>query len=545
MSTVKNILFIMTDQLRWDYLSCYGHPHLHTPHIDRLAEKGVRFDKAYVQSPVCGPSRASAYTGRTVFSHGSTWNHVPLPIGEWTLGDYLKPAGMRTAVVGKTHMIADDEGMARLGLNRSTDIGMLISQAGFDPYERDDGLHPTEILQRSGRAVTYNDWLRERGYDSENPWNDYANSAEGSNGELLSGWYLENSNLPARIREEHSETAYMTDRAMQFIESQGDNPWLCHLSYIKPHWPYIAPAPYHDMYNEDSWLPVHRDAREQASANPVYQAFTQMRVSQTFADSAVREKVLPGYMGLVKQIDDHLGRLFEWMERSGHDKNTMIVFTSDHGDYLGDHWMGEKELFHECSVRVPLIIVDPRREADATRGTVCDALVEAIDMVPTFVEAAGLTPAYHRIEGQSLQALLFGEDLDDAQWRDAVFSEIDYACYQSQEILGSDIDKSRGYMLRTRRWKYVHFTGFPPQLFDLDKDPDEFDDLGQHPEYTSTRQELHHRLLERLTARKNRVTATNDDMRGFKHPDLRGGVLIGFKDDAQFKEHKKNMVTQR
>ena len=86
---IKNILFIMADQLRWDYLSCYGHPHLHTPNIDRLAERGVRFDKAFVQSPVCGPSRASFYTGRTVFSHGSTWNRVPLPIGELTLGDYL------------------------------------------------------------------------------------------------------------------------------------------------------------------------------------------------------------------------------------------------------------------------------------------------------------------------------------------------------------------------------------------------------------------------------------------------------------------------
>jgi len=107
MSTVKNILYIMADQLRWDYLSCYGHPHLHTPHIDKLAARGVRFDRAYVQSPVCGPSRASSYTGRTVFSHGSTWNGVPLPVGEWTLGDYLRPAGVTTAVVGKTHMTPD------------------------------------------------------------------------------------------------------------------------------------------------------------------------------------------------------------------------------------------------------------------------------------------------------------------------------------------------------------------------------------------------------------------------------------------------------
>ena len=94
MSKVRNILFIMADQLRWDYLSCYGHPHLKTPHIDSIADKGVLFDSAYVQSPVCGPSRASYYTGRTVFSHGSTWNQVPLPIGELTIGDYMKKSGI-------------------------------------------------------------------------------------------------------------------------------------------------------------------------------------------------------------------------------------------------------------------------------------------------------------------------------------------------------------------------------------------------------------------------------------------------------------------
>merc|ERR1711969_230370 len=176
----------MADQLRWDYLSCYGHPHLHTPHIDRLAARGVRFDRAYVQSPVCGPSRASCYTGRTVFSHGATWNRVPLPVGELTLGDYLRPLGVRTAAVGKTHMVADREGMTRLGLDSTSELGLRIGQPGFDPYERDDGLHPNPLLRRKGGSLAYNDWLRAQGYDGENPWNDYANAAEGPDGEILS-----------------------------------------------------------------------------------------------------------------------------------------------------------------------------------------------------------------------------------------------------------------------------------------------------------------------------------------------------------------------
>ncbi len=112
----KNILFIMFDQLRFDYLSCSGHPSLETPNIDRLAAKGVRFTNAYVQSPVCGASRMSFYTGRYVHSHGAAWNGFPLKVGEMTLGDHLRPLGMDCFLVGKTHMRADAAGMARLGL---------------------------------------------------------------------------------------------------------------------------------------------------------------------------------------------------------------------------------------------------------------------------------------------------------------------------------------------------------------------------------------------------------------------------------------------
>src|SRR5690348_6374091 len=113
--SVKNILFVMADQLRADYLGCYGHPKLKTPHIDSLAARGVRFSRAYVQAPVCGPSRMSFYTGRYMSSHGSTYNGVPLRIGEMTMGDHLRPLGMRVALVGKTHMAADRVGMTRLG----------------------------------------------------------------------------------------------------------------------------------------------------------------------------------------------------------------------------------------------------------------------------------------------------------------------------------------------------------------------------------------------------------------------------------------------
>ena len=166
------------------------------------------------------------------------------------------------------------------------------------------------------------------------------------------------------MKEEHSETAYMTDRAMAFIDEMSDRPWLLHLSFIKPHWPYMAPAPYNAMYGRDSFTAVQRTAAERQNPHPVFAAFQKHEVSLTLSDEAAREVVLAGYMGLVKQIDDHMGRLFRFLESRGRLEDTMIVFTSDHGDYLGDHWMGEKELFHEQAVRIPLIIYDPDPAAD-------------------------------------------------------------------------------------------------------------------------------------------------------------------------------------
>ena len=254
MPRTPNILWIMCDQLRFDYLSCYGHPTLRTPHIDALAARGVRFTRAYVQSPVCGPSRMSFYTGRYMRSHGANWNRFPLRVGEPTLGDHLRELGVRCALVGKTHMAADAEGMARLGIDPASSVGVLVSQCGFEPYERDDGLHPDPSRPRPA----YDEWLRAQGYDAANPWEHWANSAVDPDGGLLNGWLLRHSDKPARIPEALSETPYMTRRAMAFIDkaAREARSWCLHLSYIKPHWPYIAPAPYHAIYGAADVLPA-------------------------------------------------------------------------------------------------------------------------------------------------------------------------------------------------------------------------------------------------------------------------------------------------
>lgn len=533
----KNVLFIMCDQLRFDYLGCAGHARLETPNIDALAARGVRFTRAYVQSPVCGPSRMSFYTGRYMRSHGSNWNNFPLRIGEPTLGQHLKALGVRNVLVGKTHMRADDEGMARLGIPKGSVIGVEAAQCGFEPYERDDGLHPSGPYDPD---PAYDAHLRTRGLDADNPWEDRANSGLSAEGEKQNGWLLVHADKPANLPEEESETPYMTGRAMDFIrEAKEDGrPWCLHLSYIKPHWPYIAPAPYHDLYGEEDVQPAIRSEDERRDPHPVYRAFMDMRVSRNFSRDEVRRRVVPAYMGLIKQIDDQLGRLFAFLDDEGLTETTMIVFTSDHGDYMGDHWLGEKDLFHEVSVKVPMIVVDPSSEADATRGTACEALVEAIDLAPTFVEFFGGTPPRHVLEGRSLLPWLRGETPET--WREAAISEYDYSMLEVRSSLGRKAGECRLFMVFDGRFKYIHAPGFRPMLFDLEHDAEELRDLGADPAYETERDRLKEMLLTWALRDHNRITMPDAAIEAYGPArQLKAGIVIGYWDEAELEEARR------
>ena len=533
MTDRPNVLWIMADQLRFDYLSCYGHPHLQTPHIDALAARGVRFTNAYVQSPVCGPSRMSAYTGRYVRSHGSTWNGMPLRVGEPTLGDHLREVGARAVLVGKTHMTADAEGMAWLGIDPASEIGVRVSECGFEPFERDDGLHPDSARQNWS---AYDDYLVSQGYASDNPWEDFANSGIGEDGDLLSAWLLKNSRLAANVPEEHSETAYMTDRAIAFMkEAKADGrPWMCHLSYIKPHWPYIVPAPYHDMYNESHIVPPIRSATEHDTDHPLMQAYLKARVCQSFARDEVREHVIPAYMGLIKQLDDNLGRLFAWMDEAGLSDNTIIAFTSDHGDYMGDHWMGDKDFYHEVAVKVPLIIADPRPDSDATRGLASEALVEMIDLAPTFMNALGCAPKPHVIEGRDLTPIL--QDTDGFS-RSYAISQHDYHWSDMARLLDQPQEHAHTTMIFDGRWKYIRCEGFRPVLFDLHSDPHELTDLGgsEKAKHAAVRTRMEAALLDWATRHHTRITATPAVLARQKKA-AEGGILIGFWDEKEYED---------
>jgi len=400
-------------------------------------------------------------------------------------------------------------------------------------FERDDGMLPEgpDGYYDPDGAKEYNKFLRAKGYESDNPWHDFANSGLDDEGNVQSGWFLKNATRPANIAEEDSETPYLTSRAMEFIEQQ-TGPWCCHLSYIKPHWPYIVPEPYASMFGPEHVQDVVRSDSERQNAHPLFKAFMDTKVGEAFSRQEVRDAVIPAYMGLIKQADDQMGRLFKWLEDTGRMQDTMIVLTSDHGDFLGDHWMGEKTFFHDASTRVPLIIYDPRPEADATRGSVCDALVESIDLAPTFVEAAGGKPAMHILEGESLIPILHGAR--DHTLRDHVICEYDFSASPIAHLNDISVRQAVMFMVADKNWKLIHFEADPrPMLFDLKNDPQELVDLGGDPAHADVIAGMYDKLFRWTRRQSQRTTRSEEQLIAMRTKSRKRGIVLGIYDENE------------
>ena len=292
----------------------------------------------------------------------------------------------------------------------------------------------------------------------------------------------------------------------------------------------MAPAPYNDMYSKDDLPTVNR--RNDEHTHPLMKAWEQTRICKSFSREGVRDLVAPVYMGLIKELDDNLGRLFDYLEDSGRMKDTMVVFCSDHGDNMGDHWLGEKDLFYDCSARIPLIVYDPRAEADSTRGTATDKLVEGIDLAPTFQQLMGGEAKPHVMEGRSLHPLLHGED---APWRDHCISEYDYCTRDARDAFTLDESDARLVMVFDGRWKYVHVEQMRPLLFDLETDPGELHDLGDsaaHQDQIARLREIHFDWARRHHSRITRSPQIVERMAAGREPP---GIYIAYwdREDAE------------
>ncbi|GAB3410718.1 sulfatase-like hydrolase/transferase [Flindersiella endophytica] len=414
---------MLSDEHAASTLGCYGHPSVQSPNLDRLSERGWTYDNAYCTSPMCVPSRLSLLSGRYVHELGA-WDNgvVPDPVTYRTWAHHLRPAGYECVLAGRTHFNGPDR---LLGFDRrlSDDLDFWLDHSGRPPRRTAD-------------------WRR--------PGNSHVTECGPGD----------------HVHTRHDVTT--TDRAIDFLAGRrpDSDPFLLYVGYMHPHFPLLAPKEFADRYDPaDVELPPTWQEPIEGQHPVIAQLRKGFRNDEPIPEEVAR-RATASYLALVTHLDHQVGRLLAAV-----DDDTVVLYTSDHGEMAGLHGIWQKQCFYEPAVRVPLILRLPGREPARIRES-----VSQLDVLPTLLDLAGLDPA-PGLPGRSLLDL----PLPDR----AVFAE-----YHAQGMLNG------GFMLRRGRYKYCAYAGgAEPQLFDLDTDPDECIDLAAEPGFAAVRQDLHRELL--------------------------------------------------
>lgn len=473
----SNVLFITVDQWRAECLSVAGHPVVQTPHLDRLAARGVRFTNHFANCAPCGPSRASLLTGQYLMNHRSGLNGTPLDDRFTNIAREARTLGYDPILFGYT-------------------------DTSLDPRTFDDPEHPllrsyegvlpgfTEGLTIPEPFEPWLDFLRDQGHEigdhveaAFDP--DPAFDADGRG----STW------APARFTAEHSISAFLTDRALDHLRGRSSG-WFLHASYLRPHPPWRATREYHDRYDPaDVPAPRRRPTvDDEAARHPFLAAALSLGFVRAPEDEVEHRQQVATYYALMNEVDDQIGRLLDWLDGSGQRDETLVVLTCDHGEQLGDHWLTGKLGWFDESYRIPLIVCDPRGEADAARGTTVDAFTENVDVMPTILDWLGMDHLPLQCDGRSLLPFLSGATPVD--WRDEVRFEFDFRIPQvTPHPLGMRMDQANLAAVRTADRKYVHFPTLPAVLEDLTEDPDEMHDVSADPAYRDDRLAMLERML--------------------------------------------------
>jgi arylsulfatase A-like enzyme len=460
---MPNVLLITLDQWRGDCLSALGHPCVRTPNIDALAGEGVLFRRHYAQASPCGPSRASLLTGLYQHNHRSVRNGVPLDARHATLAAEARKAGLEPLLFGYTDTSLDPRG------RDPGDPALATYQEVLPGF--------TVALSLPEEHWAWHDHLRSLGYAVP----------QGARDLWLPPRKRDRlDNQPAFYKAEHSETAFLTDKVLPHL---GRPPFFIHASYIRPHPPFIAPAPFHEAV-DPARVPAPRRAPTRAAEGEAHPWLAQ-HLDRLYAGAMLVEDALPmagldddgvrllraTYYGLIQHCDAELGRLVAALKKSGAWDETLVVLTADHGELLGDHWVWGKDGWFEAAFHVPLIVKPP----GGGGGRVVEAFTEAVDVMPTVLDYLGLA-APPTLDGASLRPWCEGATPD--AWRDAAHWEYDFRDRHepaAQAALGLDAEACSLAVIRGRRYKYVHFAALPPLLYDLERDPDELRNLAEDP----------------------------------------------------------------
>ena len=484
----RNVLFFTADQWRGDSLSALDHANAATPHLDALAADGVLFRNHYSQASPCGPARTSLLTGLYQMNHRSVRNGTPLDARHSTLALEARKGGYDPILFGYTDTSPDP----RL---RPPGDPALLTYSGVLPGMSAGCAMGEDLLP-------WRRHLKGRGYEiPETPLDIFkaAGRSTAPDGSFTAPH--------TAFSDEESDTAFIADQALHHLSLPAREPWFLHLVFLRPHPPLIAPEPYNTLCNPSEVAPPRRTAsvEQQADQHPylAYLLAHQKTVgsyagyetpNQALSEDQARE-LAAAYFGLIAEVDHQVGRILRFLKDSGQYDDTLIIFTSDHGEMLGNHWLWGKEGYFDDAFHVPLILRAPRAEAAAGRGRVVDALTEAVDVAPTVLDWLGLEvpPAY---DGRSLLPFLEGEM--PAAWREEAHWEFDFRDLvdgRPESALGLTSDECCLNVIRGRRYKYVHFAALPPLLFDLDEDPGEARDLARDPMYRPILLEMAQKML--------------------------------------------------
>lgn len=469
MPRIPNILWICTDQQRFDTIHALGNPIINTPNLDRLVSEGVSFTRAYAQSPVCSPSRASFLTGRyprTTKCRQNGQEHFP--VSEKLVTKTLADHGYDCGLIGKLHLSACDGRK-----EERIDDGYRVFHWSHDPF-------PCWIENE------YIQWLKGKGYEFEDVYPLSFNTPRDL------GFGIKNAPVYAGVPSELHQTTWCAEKAIEFIKEPHNGPWLLSVNPFDPHNPFDPPEEYMRRYDPDK-IPSPSYQEGELENKPIYQridhrgAYGGRGISFANMTDYERRQVIAAYYAMVELIDSRVGWLLDALEETNQRRDTLVIFTSDHGEMLGDHGIFCKgPYFYEPAIRVPLILSWPGHFSEGLRS---DALVELVDLAPTLLDVAGIETT-EDMQGKSLVPICSGKATPNYH-RNHVYCE-----YYNALVSHTD-PVPYATMLRDSRYKIVVFHNEElGELYDLELDPNEFANLWNDKEYMDIKNTLLKRCFD-------------------------------------------------